>query len=118
MRTLRVALAQLNTTVGDLEGNAERILAAARQAAAAGADLVAFPELALTTFFPRWWYENQAEVDARFFEAAMPTPATQPLFDEGKRLGVEITFYSFWYEFRYGITACLMLTVALMNIGR
>lgn len=37
-------------------------------------------------------------------------------YGEGKRLGVEITFYSFWYEFRYGITACLMLTVALITV--
>lgn len=52
MQTLRVALAQLNTTVGDLEGNAARILDAARTAAEAGADLVAFPELALTGYPP------------------------------------------------------------------
>lgn len=37
-------------------------------------------------------------------------------FGQGKRLGVEITFYSVWYEFRYGITACLMLTVLLITI--
>src|SRR5262245_20239261 len=37
-------------------------------------------------------------------------------YGEGKRLGVEITFYSVWYEFRYGITACLMQTVALITI--
>ena len=29
--------------------------------------------------------------------------------------GVEITFYSFWYEFRYGLTTCLMLTIALIT---
>jgi NAD+ synthase (glutamine-hydrolysing) len=52
MRTLRVALAQLNTTVGDLAGNSERILDAARRAADAGADLVAFPELAITGYPP------------------------------------------------------------------
>ena len=52
MRTLRVGLAQINTTVGDLAGNSERILEAARRAAAAGADLVAFPELALTGYPP------------------------------------------------------------------
>jgi multidrug resistance efflux pump len=37
-------------------------------------------------------------------------------YGQGKRLGVDITFYSFWYEFRYGITACLMLTVALITV--
>ena len=52
MQTLRVALAQINTTVGDLAGNAARIIKAARRADAAGADLVAFPELALTGYPP------------------------------------------------------------------
>lgn len=34
---------------------------------------------------------------------------------QGKRIGREITFYSVWYELRYGITACLMLTIALIT---
>jgi len=50
MPTLRIALAQVNPTVGDLTGNAELIRTTARRAAAAGADLVAFPELALTGY--------------------------------------------------------------------
>lgn len=36
-------------------------------------------------------------------------------YGQGKRFGREITFYSVWYEFRYGITACLMLTIALIT---
>ncbi|MBM4410023.1 MAG: NAD+ synthase [Chloroflexi bacterium] len=52
MQTLRVALAQLNTTIGDLEGNRAKILDAARRAAAQGADLVAFSELAITGYPP------------------------------------------------------------------
>ncbi|MFI5273208.1 MAG: NAD+ synthase [Ktedonobacterales bacterium] len=51
-RPLRVALAQINVTVGDLAGNVERILRDIRRAAEAGADLVAFPELALTGYPP------------------------------------------------------------------
>jgi len=58
-----------------------------QEAHRAGATLVVFPELALTTFFPRWFMADQAEVDG-FFERGMPNPATQPLFDEAKRLGV------------------------------
>ena len=49
---VRVAVAQINCTVGDLEGNARRILDMARQAAAAGADLVLTPELSLTGYPP------------------------------------------------------------------
>jgi NAD+ synthase (glutamine-hydrolysing) len=52
MQTLRVALAQINTTVGDLAGNTERILDAARRANEQAADIVAFPELALTGYPP------------------------------------------------------------------
>ena len=54
------------------------------QGPAAGCDLVVFPELALTTFFPRWYTEDQAEIDA-WFETEMPSPATKPLFDEAAR---------------------------------
>ena len=46
-----------------------------------------FPELALTTFFPRWFVDDITEFD-HFYETAMPGPETQPLFDEARRLGV------------------------------
>ncbi|MBI3827264.1 MAG: N-carbamoyl-D-amino-acid hydrolase [Candidatus Rokubacteria bacterium] len=65
----------------------ERLVAHLHQAHAHGCDVVVFPELALTTFFPRWWMEDQAEIDA-FFEREMPGPATRPLFDEAARLGL------------------------------
>ncbi|MHB9029264.1 MAG: NAD+ synthase [Candidatus Latescibacterota bacterium] len=52
MKRLRVALAQINTTVGDFEGNVERCLASVRQAEAYGSDLVIFPELTLTGYPP------------------------------------------------------------------
>ncbi len=50
---MRVALAQINNTVGDLKANAAKILDFARRAEQAGADVVAFPELALTGYPPR-----------------------------------------------------------------
>lgn len=65
----------------------ERLIALLSQAGRHGCDLVVFPELALTTFFPRWYLEDQADVDA-FFESAMPGPETQPLFDAARKLGV------------------------------
>ncbi len=52
MRTFRLAMAQMNATVGDLDGNAERIIASIREAGSLGADLVAFPELALPGYPP------------------------------------------------------------------
>jgi len=52
VRVCRVALAQINVTVGDLEGNAAKIADFIEQAEQLGADLVAFPELALTGYPP------------------------------------------------------------------
>ncbi|HEV8627231.1 MAG TPA: nitrilase-related carbon-nitrogen hydrolase, partial [Acidimicrobiia bacterium] len=52
MARLRVAAAQINTVVGDLAGNVERILTAIKAAEDAGADLVALPELAITGYPP------------------------------------------------------------------
>jgi hypothetical protein len=65
----------------------KRLLDLLGQAQGRGCDLVVFPELALTTFFPRWWMADQAEIDA-FFEREMPGSETRPLFDEAARLGI------------------------------
>jgi predicted amidohydrolase len=64
-----------------------RLMALMREAHAMGCDLVVYPELALTTFFPRWHFESQAEVDA-FFEREMPGPETRPLFELAKDIGI------------------------------
>lgn len=68
-----------------------RMVRLMREAHAAGARFVAFPELALTTFFPRWWMEDEAEIDA-FYERAMPNADTAPLFETARALGVGFTF--------------------------
>jgi NAD+ synthase (glutamine-hydrolysing) len=52
IRRMRLALCQINATVGDIAGNAERIRAGMRSAGEAGAELVLFPELALTGYPP------------------------------------------------------------------
>lgn len=64
-----------------------RLRAHLREAHALGATLVVFPELCLTTFFPRWIIDDEAVLDA-FYERTMPGPDTQPLFDDARRLGV------------------------------
>ncbi len=63
-----------------------RMITLLEGAAVSGAELVVFPELAFTTFFPRWLLDG-AELDD-FFERAMPNPAVQPLFDRARALGV------------------------------
>jgi predicted amidohydrolase len=65
----------------------ERMLTLLHQAHDAHCDVVVFPELALTTFFPRYYMEDRAEIDS-WFESEMPSPATKPLFDEAKALGL------------------------------
>ncbi len=65
----------------------ERLIDLMRQAKGHGCDLVVYPELALTTFFPRWHFDNQDEIDA-WFETEMPSSETLPLFEEAKRLAM------------------------------
>jgi NAD+ synthase (glutamine-hydrolysing) len=60
---MKIALAQTNTTVGDLCGNAQRILSFSKQAAESRADVVVFPELTLTGYPPRDLLEKQSFLD-------------------------------------------------------
>ena len=85
-RVLTVGAAQLGPVARDetRESVVERLLALLHAGAAKGCVLVVFPELALTTFFPRWPADD---VDG-WFETEMPGPATKPLFDEAQSLGV------------------------------
>lgn len=91
-RILTVAGAQLGPVERShtREDVCERLLVLLRDAAARGAQLVVFPELALTTFFPRWYTDDAHERDA-WFEREMPSPAVKPLFDEAVRLAVGFT---------------------------
>ena len=65
----------------------ERLCELMQKAHARSCDLVVFPELALTTFFPRWYMEDQDEVDT-WFERTMPNDETQPLFNLATKLGI------------------------------
>jgi predicted amidohydrolase len=88
-RTVHVAAAQLGPVSRDAarESVVERMMGLLDDAADRGCDLVVFPELALTTFFPRWYSEDPSEIDG-WFETEMPGPATKPLFDQARRHGV------------------------------
>ena len=88
-RVITVGAAQLGP-IGRAETRAQvvdRMLALMNEARRHGCDLVVFPELALTTFFPRWYFEKQEDIDA-FFEREMPGPETQRLFEAARRLGL------------------------------
>jgi hypothetical protein len=92
-RIVTVAAAQLGPIqkAETREQVVTRMLALMDEAKAKGADLIVYPELALTTFFPRWYHEDRAEADA-WFEAAMPNPAVQPLFDRARAHGMGMSF--------------------------
>ncbi|WP_185983770.1 N-carbamoyl-D-amino-acid hydrolase [Aureimonas mangrovi] len=68
-----------------------RMIALMEEAASKGVEMLVYPELALTTFFPRWYMEDQAEVDL-WFEREMPGPDTAPLFEKARELGIAMTF--------------------------
>ncbi len=88
-RHLKIASAQLGPLHrSDSRSSAvSRLIDLLREAKAMAAQFVVFPELALSTFFPRWWMEDQAEID-RFFEKNVPSKETRPLFDEAKKLAI------------------------------
>jgi predicted amidohydrolase len=88
-RILTVAAAQLGPVqrIDTREEVVARMIALLHQAARHGVELVVYPELALTTFFPRWFVDDIAEAD-HWYERSMPNAATQPLFDEARRLGI------------------------------
>ena len=81
-RQFVVASAQMGPIARDepRQSCVARMVAMLREAHGRGAKLVVFPELALTTFFPRWMIEDPDEL-AGWFEGEMPGPAARPLFE-------------------------------------
>ena len=89
MRVINIAAAQMGP-IQRADSRAAvvmRMIALLDEAKRKGADLIIYPELALTTFFPRWYMEDQAEVDT-WFEKTMPNEAVQPLFDRAAQHGI------------------------------
>jgi len=88
-RFVKVAAAQLGPIARNesREAVVRRLLELMREAKDWGVGVVVYPELALTTFWPRWAIEDEAEIDG-WFEKEMPNGATRPLFEEAKKLGI------------------------------
>jgi predicted amidohydrolase len=92
-RIVTIAGAQLGPVqkADSRESVVARMIALMDQAKAKGANFIVYPELTLTTFFPRWYYEDRAEADG-WFEREMPNYATRPLFERAKAHGMAMTF--------------------------
>ena len=93
MRTVKVAAAQMGA-IQKAEGRQQvvaRMIALMDQAHVAKANFIVYPELALTTFFPRYYMEDQAEVDA-WFETEIPNAATSPLFVRADKYSMAMSF--------------------------
>jgi predicted amidohydrolase len=93
MREIKVAGAQLGPIqkADSRQAVVARMLELMRQAKAEGCDLIVYPELALTTFFPRWHYEDRSDADI-WFEREVPSAATRPLFEQARAFGVAMSF--------------------------
>lgn len=92
-RIVTVAAAQLGPIqkAESREAVVARMIALMEEAKGKGATFIVYPELALTTFFPRWYEEDRAKMD-HWFEASMPNAATQPLFDKAREFGMAMSF--------------------------
>src|SRR3954462_10987095 len=93
MRIVNVAAAQMGPIqkADTREAVVKRMIALMDEAKSKGADLIVYPELALTTLFPRWYMEDRAEAD-RWFEREMPSAAVKPLFECAARHQIAMNF--------------------------
>jgi predicted amidohydrolase len=93
MRNVRVAAAQLGPIqkADSRQAVVRRMLDLMDTAAVQGCNLIVYPELALTTFFPRWYHEDIRDADI-WFEKEMPSTATEPLFARARECGMAMSF--------------------------
>ena len=120
MRIINVAAAQMGPIqrAESRQTVIPRMLALMDEAKALGADLIVYPELALTTLFPRWYMEDQAEVDA-WFEREMPNAATLPLFARAAEHGIAMSFgYAEWTPDGHHFNTCILTDKSAGIVGK
>ena len=88
-RRLKVSSAQLGPIhrADSRASVVKRMVEMLKEADSRSSKFVVFPELALTTFFPRYWVEDPNEVE-KYFENQMPSPETAPLFELARSKGI------------------------------
>lgn len=120
MRVINIAAAQMGPIqrADSREVVVKRMLALMDEAKAKGADLIVYPELALTTFFPRWYMEDQAEVDT-WFEHQMPNAATMPLFSRAAEHQMAMSFgYAELTPDGHRFNACILTDRSAKIVGK
>src|SRR5919109_155806 len=92
-RIIRVGAAQMGPIqkAESRQAAVRRMLDLLDRAKAQKCDLVVYPELALTTFFPRWYMTDQSEVDT-WFERKMPNAAARSLFERASDYRIAFSF--------------------------
>jgi len=119
MKALRIALAQVNTGVGALGANADRILRAAAEAAAGGAGLIVFPEMVLSGYPPEDLVLKPhflADVEAQFARLARELPPEPAVVVGGPRAEGGVA-YNTAVVFRGGRVAAAYRKMLLPNYG-
>ena len=110
-RIIRVGAAQSGPIQKDDDRHATvgRLIELMRQARSESCDVVVFTELALTTFFPRYYEDNRSEMEP-WFESKMPNTITQPLFDYAaeNRIGFVLGYAELTSEGRHFNTSILV----------
>ena len=119
-RKLGLAVAQMGPVLpaDSRERVVKRLIELLHESKARGAQLAVFPELALTTFFPRYWMDEKEAVDL-YYERSMPNPVVQPLFDAAKKLG--IGFYLGYAELTpegQRFNTCILVDQAANIVGK
>ena len=92
-RVITVGAAQMGPIAKDESRSqvVDRMIALMDRAHRHGCDFVVYPELTLTTFFPRWFIEDETELES-WFEQEMPSNETQPLFQKAAEYSIGFTF--------------------------
>src|SRR6266850_2402980 len=120
MRVINVAAAQLGPIqkADSREAVVKRMIALMDEAKARSADLIVYPELALTTFFPRWYMEDRAEADA-LFERGMPNAVTKPLFARAAEHQMAMSFgYAELTPDGHHFNTCILTDKSAKIIGK
>jgi NAD+ synthase (glutamine-hydrolysing) len=109
---MNLALAQINTKLGDVNANLEKHLALAKEAAASGADLLIFPELSLTGYVLQ---DIAADVARPASEA---DPVFKPLLDASRALDLLVGFVEMDTRYRFFISAAYLSAGEIVHVHR